>query len=178
MAQVEGSGTADTGAGPQNPAEPGKNAVDWRGSHVGFLLDASLVNAFRTSECEILNCRAICDGLSPALKAARTAFNLPGVKATETSSTLRFCEFSFEGSFLPRRCCSTSTAAPNWSRSWSLRLFIALRRSFGRMCRSEGAAVASASVAASEDGVEYTDGDNAAENRSGAVDRSLVPPMP
>ena len=28
--------------------------------------------------------------LEPALKAARTAFNLPGVKATETSSTLRF----------------------------------------------------------------------------------------
>ena len=145
---------------------------------MGFLLDASLVNAFRTSECEILNCRAICDGLSPALKAARTAFNLPGVKATETSSTLRFCEFSFEGNFLPRRCCSTSNAAPNWSRSWSLSLFIALGRSLGRMCRSEGAAVASASVAASEDGVGYTDGDNAAENRSGAVDRSLVPPMP
>jgi hypothetical protein len=33
-------------------------------------------------------------------------------------------------------------------------------------------------VAASEDGVRCTDGDNAAENRSGAVDRSLVPPMP
>jgi hypothetical protein len=26
------------------------------------------------------NCRAICDGLTPALKAARTAFIFPGVK--------------------------------------------------------------------------------------------------
>ena len=33
--------------------------------------------AFRTSACEIPNCRAILDGVMPALKAARTAFDFP-----------------------------------------------------------------------------------------------------
>ncbi len=43
-------------------------------------LDASLASAFRTSAWDNPNCRAICDGLTPALKAARTAFIFPGVK--------------------------------------------------------------------------------------------------
>ena len=34
---------------------------------------------FLTSDCEIRNCRAIADGLTPALKAARTAFSWPDV---------------------------------------------------------------------------------------------------
>lgn len=40
-----------------------------------FRLEASPASAFRTSDCEIPNCRAIRDGVIPALKAARTAFN-------------------------------------------------------------------------------------------------------
>jgi hypothetical protein len=43
-------------------------------------LDASLASAFRTSDWDKPNRRAICDGLTPALKAARTAFSFPGVK--------------------------------------------------------------------------------------------------
>jgi hypothetical protein len=37
-------------------------------------------SAFQTSDCDKPNCRAICDGLTPALKAARTAFTLPAPK--------------------------------------------------------------------------------------------------
>jgi hypothetical protein len=47
------------------PAGPAIN--DWR-------------SAFRTSDWDKPNCQAICDGLTPAMKAARTAFNFPGVK--------------------------------------------------------------------------------------------------
>ena len=39
--------------------------------------DVSPDNAFRTSDCEIPNCRAIRDGVTPALNAARTAFSFP-----------------------------------------------------------------------------------------------------
>jgi hypothetical protein len=39
-----------------------------------------LASAFRTSDWDKPNCRAICDGLTPTLKAARTAFSFPGVK--------------------------------------------------------------------------------------------------
>jgi hypothetical protein len=46
----------------------------------GAHLDASPASAFRTSDWDKPNCRAICDGLTPALKAARTAFSFPGVK--------------------------------------------------------------------------------------------------
>ena len=41
-----------------------------------------------TSDCEIRNCRAIVDGLTPALKAARTAFCWPEV-SRELSSGWR-----------------------------------------------------------------------------------------
>jgi hypothetical protein len=37
-------------------------------------LGSSDANAFRTFDWEIPNCRAIRDGVMPALKAARTAF--------------------------------------------------------------------------------------------------------
>jgi hypothetical protein len=40
----------------------------------------SLANAFLTSDLETPNCRAIRDGVIPALKAARTAFNFPSVR--------------------------------------------------------------------------------------------------
>jgi len=75
-------------------------------------------NALRTSDCEIPNCRAILDGVIPALKAARTAFNFPWAKETSISSTLFLHERSYEAaSFLPRRFCSASTAASNRSNS-------------------------------------------------------------
>jgi hypothetical protein len=38
---------------------------------------SSLASAFFTSYWEIRNCRAIRDGVKPALKAARIAFSLP-----------------------------------------------------------------------------------------------------
>src|SRR6516162_2968370 len=67
---------------------------------------------------EIPNCRAIREGVTPALKAARTAFNMPCVKGTETASTFLSREISSEaGSFLPRRFRSESTAASNRSSS-------------------------------------------------------------
>ena len=39
--------------------------------------DGSLASAFFTSDWEIRNCRAIRDGVKPALKAARIAFSFP-----------------------------------------------------------------------------------------------------
>ena len=39
--------------------------------------DGSLASAFFTSDLEIRNCRAIRDGVKPALKAARIAFSFP-----------------------------------------------------------------------------------------------------
>src|SRR5260370_22343109 len=54
-----------------------------RGHHRFRVSDA---NALRTSDCEIPNCRAILDGVTPALKAARTAFNFPCVKATAVTA--------------------------------------------------------------------------------------------
>jgi hypothetical protein len=41
--------------------------------------------AFLTSNLEIPNCRAIAEGLTPDLRAARTAFNLPLVSETAGS---------------------------------------------------------------------------------------------
>jgi hypothetical protein len=52
-------------------------------------LDASIASAFRTSDLDKPNCRAIREGVIPALKAARTAFNCPRVNETATASTFR-----------------------------------------------------------------------------------------
>ena len=79
-------------------------------------------NALRTSDCEIPNCRAILDGVTPPLKAARTTFNVPCVKGMgATTATRCLREISTER-FLPRRFCSATTADNNWSSSWSLSL--------------------------------------------------------
>ena len=52
-------------------------------------------SAFLTSDCEIPNCLAIADGLTPALKAARTAFSLPVVNdprhPRRLPASLRLC---------------------------------------------------------------------------------------
>jgi hypothetical protein len=78
--------------------------------------NGSPANAFRTSDCEIPNCRAILDGVMPALKAARTAFSFPCGKGTATDSTrpLRGLSSDIE-SFLPRRLSSATTAETNRS---------------------------------------------------------------
>ena len=51
--------------------------------------DASGVNALRTSDWDRPNCRAINDGLMPALNAARTALTCPRVNETVATSTCR-----------------------------------------------------------------------------------------
>jgi hypothetical protein len=51
--------------------------------------DASIVNTLRTSDCDMPNCRAISDGLMPALNAARTALTCPRVNETVAAPTCR-----------------------------------------------------------------------------------------
>ena len=71
----------------------------------------------------------------PALKAARTALIFAWVNETGTPLTRRFGEASADMSgFLPRRSCSTSTAASNRSSSESRSRLIALGKSLGRTC--------------------------------------------
>ena len=48
----------------------------------------SVASAFLTSDCEIPNFRAIAEGLTPALNAARTAFSLPFVSECPASSSV------------------------------------------------------------------------------------------
>jgi hypothetical protein len=131
-----------------------------------FRLELSPASAFRTSDCESPNCRAIPDGEIPALKAARTAFNFPLVNGTVTSSIRRLRELSSEtGGFLPRRCCSANAAATNWSRSASVSHFIAFGRSLGRICRTSA-------VLAGDDGSGLAGGEGRSrlvENESGVV---------
>src|SRR5690242_21288578 len=82
-------------------------------SHRVAISDA---NALRTSDCEIPNCRAILDSVTPALKAARTAFNFPCVKGTAAGASTRRARGEIAaGSFLPRRFCSPITVDSNWS---------------------------------------------------------------
>ena len=104
-------------------------------SHRFAISDA---NALRISDCEIPNCRAILDGVTPALKAARTAFSFPCVKVTEGTTSTRRAREILAGSFLPRRFCSAITADSNWLSSWSSRYLIAFGKSAGRTWR-EGA---------------------------------------
>jgi hypothetical protein len=50
--------------------------------------DASIASTFRTSDWDKPNCRAIREGVMPALKAARTAFTCPRVSDTATGCRL------------------------------------------------------------------------------------------
>ena len=52
-------------------------------------------SAFLTSDCEIPNCLAIAAGLTPALKAARTAFSLPVVNEPPPYSAASWCRCGF-----------------------------------------------------------------------------------
>jgi hypothetical protein len=134
--------------------------------HAHFRLEASAASAFRTSDCEIPNCRAIRDGVIPALKAARTAFNFPLVNESGASSNRRLRELSSKaGGFLPRRCCSAKATATNWSSSASASRFIAFGRSLGRMCRT--------ALPVGDDGGGVAGGEKCSRpggNRSGVVE--------
>ena len=91
-------------------------------------------SAFLTSDCEIPNCLAIANGLTPALKAARTAFSL--LVVNEPAPSWRRCGFasatgfSFAGSGgrRPRRSASVVTAASSASISTSSNRFSAPAR--------------------------------------------------
>ena len=54
-------------------------------SHPDLDCGATFASTFLTSDCEIRNWRAIADGLTPALKAARTAFSWPEVSREASS---------------------------------------------------------------------------------------------
>ena len=131
-------------------------------------------NAFLTSDCEIPNCRAMCDGVIPALKAARTAFSFPDVKATGTDSACRLRGLLPDaGTFLPRRFCSAITTENNRSRSRSSSRLIALAKSRGRICRGDEVG----SVLGDEDGPsgsKESPRPEVCENRSGVVHRECV----
>ena len=124
----------------------------------------SFAITLRTSDCGIPNCLAIFAGVTPALKAARTAFCLPIVKVTAGNSVRLLSVFDGSG-FLPRRCCSAVTAASSWSSSWSLRCWIAAGRSLRRMCRDDAAEFSTGGIV----GV----GVSAACSRGGSVEKRL-----
>lgn len=140
-----------------------------RGHQYSHRFAVSDANAFRTSDCEIPNCRAILDGLTPALKAARTAFSFPCVKRSGTASTHRLRDIS-GGSFLPRRFCSAMIADSNWSSSWSLRCLTAFGKSAGRTWRDE-TALGGPSDSEDREGASRIAAD---ENRSGVDARARV----
>jgi hypothetical protein len=144
--------------------------------------------AFLTSDCEIPNCLAIADGLTPALKAARTAFSLPVVNETAPSSATswRRCgfasatRFSFAGSGgrRPRRSASLVTAASNASISTSSNRFNAPARSFGKKWRCCEARLSgpALTLGTAEGPAAVTVG--GAENRSGVVSAGRRVGMP
>ena len=102
-------------------------------------------SAFLTSDCEMPNCLAIADGLTPALKAARTALSLPVVNEPAPSSAvaLRRCSFASASGFSfsglrgsrPRRSASTVTAVSSSSISTSSNRFSAPAKSVGKKWR-------------------------------------------
>jgi hypothetical protein len=102
-------------------------------------------SAFLTSDWEIPNCLAIADGLTPALKAARTAFSLPVVNepAPSSAASWRRCGFASATGFFfagldgrrPRRSASVVTAASSVSISTSSNRFSAPAKSFGKKWR-------------------------------------------
>src|SRR5450830_587667 len=86
----------------------GNGSYQWQRAH----FDGSLASAFLTSDWETPNCRAIRDGLTPALKAARTAFNFPRAKGGATSLVRCLREGSSDTeSFLPPLACRSASAA-------------------------------------------------------------------
>ena len=136
-------------------------------------------SAFLTSDCEMPNCLAIADGLTPALKAARTAFSLPVVNepAPSSAASLRRCGFASATGFSfaglggsrPRRSASVVTAASSASISTSSNRFSAPARSVGKKWRCCEARLSGPAlpVGTAEGPAAVTVG--RAENRSGVV---------
>ena len=145
-------------------------------------------SAFLTSDCEIPNCLAIADGLTPALKAARTAFSLPVVNEPAPSSpaSWRRCgfasatRFSFAGSGgrRPRRTASVVTAASSPSISTSSNCFSAPAKSVGKKWRCCEARLSGPALPLGTAGRGY----GGAEKRSGVVSAGcrvgMSPTMP
>jgi hypothetical protein len=100
---------------------------------------------FLTSDFEIPNCRAMTAGLTPALKAARTAFSLPFLSNLAPSSAAgstacgsgASVDASFDGDSVtrPRRLASAVTAARRASISASSSRASAPAKSLGRKWR-------------------------------------------
>ena len=136
-------------------------------------------SAFLRSDCEIPNCLAIADGLTPALKAARTAFSLPVVNEPAPSSEASWRRFGFAsatgfsfaglGGRRPRRSASVVTAASSASISTSSSRFSAPAKSFGKKWRCCEARLSgpTLSFGTAEGPAAATVG--RAENRSGVV---------
>src|SRR5260370_27757942 len=59
------------------------------GTHVALCVVVSDAKTFLTSDWDMPNCRAICDGLMPALSAARTALTCPRANETVATSACR-----------------------------------------------------------------------------------------
>ena len=155
---------------------------------LALLQPSPCASAFLTSDCEMPNCLAIADGLTPALKAARTAFSLPVVNkpALSSAAALRRCGFALATGFSfsglggsrPRRSASTLTAASSASISTSSNRFSAPAKSVGkkwRCCeaRLPGPALPVGTV---EGPAAFTVG--RAENRSGVVSAGRRVGMP
>jgi ferredoxin len=139
-----------------------------RREHYRFRI--SDANALRTSDCEIPNCRAILDGVTPALKAARTAFNFPCVKGTAATASMPSLRETAASCF-PRRFCSTMTVDSNWSSSRSLSCLTAFGKSAGRTWR-EGIALGGTGDSEDREGASPMGAD---ANRSGVDERARVP---
>jgi hypothetical protein len=152
----------------------------------------SVASAFLTSDCEIPNCRAIAEGLTPALKAARTAFSLPVVNEPAPSSARawRGCGFAsavgfsfagFSGS-RPRRSASVVTAASRASISALSSRFSAPAKSLGKKWRGCEAELSGSALPCGTAGCSGAFAVGGAENRSGVVsaDRrvGMMPTMP
>ena len=60
-------------------------------TQVALCFAVSDARTFLTSDCDMANCRAICDGLMPALSAARTALTWPRVNETFATSACSLC---------------------------------------------------------------------------------------
>jgi hypothetical protein len=118
-------------------------------SALAHRLSSREAKAFRTSAWDRPNCRAILDGVTPALNAARTAFTRPCDNGTAIWVGLsikgRFFIRASEpatlaGSF-PRRLASSVVTRRSRSNSWSSRYFMPLAKPLGRIDRREGRAV-------------------------------------
>jgi hypothetical protein len=113
----------------------------------------------------------------PALNAARTALIFEIVRGIATATVRCLREFSSAlGAFVPRRFCSSSTAASNRSSSRSSRSFIISGRLLGRTYRAEGASELIVGCFGFANGAEHPSADGV-EKRSGSSERMRLIPM-